>query len=103
MKMSAVTARLQAILERDWKGEAAVLLAERKATGDGLVCLLASLLHHWPDNACSSLQYRDAWLRNHGILDAVILVDVRTGLQKHWNLISRASVMSIREWPRAER
>ncbi|KAJ6453778.1 hypothetical protein C8R45DRAFT_1112330 [Mycena sanguinolenta] len=35
MRMSAVEARLTAILETDWKVEAAELLAERKATGVG--------------------------------------------------------------------
>jgi len=35
MRMSSVLARLQAILERDWKSEAAKLLAQRKAIGEG--------------------------------------------------------------------
>jgi len=35
MRMSAVTARLRAILEKDWKGEAAELLTKRLAAGEG--------------------------------------------------------------------
>jgi hypothetical protein len=38
--MSAVKSRLQAILETDWKSEAAELLAQRKVTGEGPVCIL---------------------------------------------------------------
>jgi len=35
MRMSAVTARLRAILERDLKSDAAELLAQRRAAGEG--------------------------------------------------------------------
>jgi len=44
MRMSAVVARLRGILETDWKGEAAKVLAARKASGEGLVCRLTYLL-----------------------------------------------------------
>jgi hypothetical protein len=44
MHMSAITARLRAILEKDWKSEAAELLAERIAVGESPVCLLTYLL-----------------------------------------------------------
>lgn len=37
--MSSVVARFRAILERDWKSEAAELLAQRKASGEGPVWL----------------------------------------------------------------
>jgi len=35
MRVSSVMARLQAILERDWKSEAVELLAQRMETGEG--------------------------------------------------------------------
>jgi len=35
MRMSSVTARFRAILEKDWKSEATKLLAQRKASGEG--------------------------------------------------------------------
>jgi hypothetical protein len=47
MRMSSVTARLQEILERDWKSEAAELLAQRKAAGEGPVCLPIMTLYHY--------------------------------------------------------
>jgi len=40
MSMSAVKARLQAILETDWKSEAAELLAQRKVMGEGPLFIL---------------------------------------------------------------
>ena len=45
MRMSSVAARLRAIVERDLKGEAAELLAYRKANGEGpVLCLPFYLL-----------------------------------------------------------
>ncbi|KAJ7837972.1 hypothetical protein B0H14DRAFT_2362018, partial [Mycena olivaceomarginata] len=38
MRMGAVEARVAAIMETDWKAEAAELLAERQASGSGKVC-----------------------------------------------------------------
>jgi len=40
MRMSAIAARLRAILERDWKSEAAELLEQRRLTGEGLLFTL---------------------------------------------------------------
>ena len=59
MRMSSVAGRLRAIVERDLKGEAAELLAYRKANGEGpVLCLPFYLFAYWPDhNSCSSLSY----------------------------------------------
>ena len=43
MRISAVTARLGAILETDWRSEAAEVLAQHEATGEGVVCVLMSV------------------------------------------------------------
>jgi len=40
MRASSVTARLRAILETDWKSEAAKLLSQRKAAGEGPLFIL---------------------------------------------------------------
>jgi hypothetical protein len=51
MRMPLITARLRALLEKDWKSEAAELLAQRKASDEGPVRLLNILLFYRPDHA----------------------------------------------------